>query len=291
MILRGSVHPAVREAQRKLNQANDVLVGSGEPSLDKAPLDPDCIFGKNTKDAVIDFQSRVFPDRREEWDGIVGDKTWTELDRVAGTTPPINPPQPPAPDTSSEAEKMSQARDDSRSLMDTAIIKLGAMDDAFRLGLMDAVPELRQLHATTIAAVETWLRVKESDLVTFLHATETALDMMRKAKAVDGQPRHSPDGVNRCGESRNIATSVIGDTSGPVNCCDRWFTKGQQCRRNTMTHERFHLVGAHHGESPEGFEFPVSGMTPDEALDDADNLTDLAKQVAGEPIFACTRGA
>ena len=36
----------------------------------------DGIFGKNTRNATITFQKKVFPNDSKEWDGIVGDKTW-----------------------------------------------------------------------------------------------------------------------------------------------------------------------------------------------------------------------
>ena len=33
-------------------------------------------FGNNTKKATVAFQKKVFPNNPEEWDGIVGAKTW-----------------------------------------------------------------------------------------------------------------------------------------------------------------------------------------------------------------------
>jgi peptidoglycan hydrolase-like protein with peptidoglycan-binding domain len=33
-------------------------------------------FGNNTKKATVAFQQKVFPNSPEEWDGIVGIKTW-----------------------------------------------------------------------------------------------------------------------------------------------------------------------------------------------------------------------
>jgi peptidoglycan hydrolase-like protein with peptidoglycan-binding domain len=288
LIKRSSVHPAVREAQRKLNQHSDVLEATGGTRLPKTPLVPDCVFGQNTRDAVVAFQQEVFPDDPRQWDGMVGDKTWTELDRVAGATAPVNPAPTPGPGTGSDAEKMATARDASRTMTDIAILKVTAMADAFRLGLMDAVPELRGLHAPTIKAVETWLRVQVTDLPTFLAAADSALGLMKSARGVDGAPRRATTGECNSGD---FARAVPGDTGGPVICCDLWFQKGPQCRRNTMTHERFHLAGVVHGESPEGFIFPAAGRTTEEALNSADDLTDLVKHVAGEAIVACATGA
>jgi hypothetical protein len=288
VIKRKSVHPAVREAQRKLNQHSDVLDATGGTRLPKTPLVPDCVFGQNTQDAVVAFQQEVFPDDPRQWDGIVGDKTWTELDRASGITTPVNPAPTPGPGTGSDAEKMSTARDASRTMTDTAILKVTAMVEAFRLGLMDAVPELRELHAPTIKAVETWLRVRVSDLPGFLSASDAALALMKSARAVDGPPRRAASGECKPGA---LAQAAPGDTGGPVTCCDRWFTKGPQCQRNAMTHERFHLAGAVHGQSTEGFIFPAAGRTTEEALNSADDLTDLVKHVAGEAIVACATGA
>lgn len=38
--------------------------------------DVDGVFGKNTRNATIEFQKKAFPNDKSEWDGIVGDKTW-----------------------------------------------------------------------------------------------------------------------------------------------------------------------------------------------------------------------
>ena len=40
---------------------------------------PDGIFGSYLEERVKEFQKSVFPDDQREWDGIVGNKTWTEL--------------------------------------------------------------------------------------------------------------------------------------------------------------------------------------------------------------------
>ena len=45
-------------------------------------LSVDGIFGPKTKENVIMFQKRVFPDNKKEWDGIVGAKTWEKLKKL-----------------------------------------------------------------------------------------------------------------------------------------------------------------------------------------------------------------
>ncbi len=38
----------------------------------------DGVFGKNTRQATISFQAKAFPGQPSEWDGIVGNHTWTK---------------------------------------------------------------------------------------------------------------------------------------------------------------------------------------------------------------------
>ena len=104
LLIRGSVHPSVREVQSKLNTIHTQRLARGESGIRRAPLVPDCIFGGNTQKAVKSFQEIVFPGQIKEHDGKVGPKTWTELDRLTAgiipiPPPPIIPPSftPPAP--------------------------------------------------------------------------------------------------------------------------------------------------------------------------------------------------
>ena len=39
-------------------------------------VDVDGSFGGKTKAATIEFQKKSFPNDKDEWDGVVGDKTW-----------------------------------------------------------------------------------------------------------------------------------------------------------------------------------------------------------------------
>lgn len=94
VLRRGSMHPAVREAQRKLNVFHAQELAAGRPGLDRAPLVEDCMFGPKTHAAVIDFQRRVFPGQPNEHDGIIGPKTWAKLDLVGLLVPPAPPPVP-----------------------------------------------------------------------------------------------------------------------------------------------------------------------------------------------------
>ena len=83
LLVRGSVHSAVREVQRKLNAFHAYQVAAGLPGLRDAPLVEDCVFGKHTFAAVKSFQELVFPGMPVEHDGKVGPHTWGQVDAIA----------------------------------------------------------------------------------------------------------------------------------------------------------------------------------------------------------------
>ena len=97
LLLKGSTHSAVREAQRKLN-----LHKTGDTN---APLVPDCMFGPLTDAAVREFQKQQFGGDPKQVDGKIGPKTWEKLDAVVapGPVPPVPPVPPPAPITIASA--------------------------------------------------------------------------------------------------------------------------------------------------------------------------------------------
>jgi hypothetical protein len=97
LLIRGAVHPAVRDAQRRLNIFHLREVAAGRPGLVEAPLLEDCIFGRRTFNALLALQQLVFPGLPVEHDGKLGPKTWAELDRLSGTPPPPTPAPPPPP--------------------------------------------------------------------------------------------------------------------------------------------------------------------------------------------------
>lgn len=83
VLVRGSKHSAVREAQRKLNAFHAYRLAAGLPGLRDAPLAEDCDFGNHTYTAVKSFQELVFPGMPIEHDGKIGSNTWTQLDAIA----------------------------------------------------------------------------------------------------------------------------------------------------------------------------------------------------------------
>lgn len=97
LLIRGSVHPAVRDAQRRMNAFSAAEVAAGRAALADTPLVEDCIFGRATQRALLSFQQRVFPGQPREHDARLGSRTWAEFDRVAGLVAPPPPPPPPPP--------------------------------------------------------------------------------------------------------------------------------------------------------------------------------------------------
>ena len=99
----GAVDPAVREVQRKLNAFNASELAAGRPAILNVPLREDCIFGAHTQSAVKAFQQRVFPGEPKQHDGIVGQRTWAQLDAIPVFPPRPTPEPPPQPTPSVSA--------------------------------------------------------------------------------------------------------------------------------------------------------------------------------------------
>ena len=92
LLLRGTIRPAVREAQRKLNLYHTLERTAGRPGLPGMPLVEDCNFGQHTFDATREFQRQVFPGQTVEHDGKIGDHTWAKLDTVGNAARPRSRP-------------------------------------------------------------------------------------------------------------------------------------------------------------------------------------------------------
>lgn len=101
-IRQGSRGPAVNEAQQRMNSINARRIARGESRIDRCPLVVDGIFGQNTRAATLSFQRLAFPGQANEWDGIIGPRTWAMLDMWSYEQPvtppvPVAPPQPSPP--------------------------------------------------------------------------------------------------------------------------------------------------------------------------------------------------
>lgn len=84
-IRQGSRGPAVTEAQTRLNTVHAARLAGGEAGLDRCPLTVDGAFGPNTRAATIAFQRTAFPGQPNEWDGVIGPRTWAELIAASGS--------------------------------------------------------------------------------------------------------------------------------------------------------------------------------------------------------------
>ena len=65
----GSRNDYVKAWQEYLNTLGFNLVVDGQ-------------FGINTKNAVIEFQKKAFPNEPKEWDGVIGNKTWAMVGKI-----------------------------------------------------------------------------------------------------------------------------------------------------------------------------------------------------------------
>eukprot|EP01035_Chromulina_nebulosa_P055870 gene55870-76589_t len=90
-IRRGSSGRDVSEAQFKLNRVH----ASGH-LIDRCPLAVDGVFGPDTSAAAVSFQRFAFPGQPNEWDSVIGPRTWSMLDAYArdeaSAVPPYVPP-------------------------------------------------------------------------------------------------------------------------------------------------------------------------------------------------------
>lgn len=93
----GSRGLAVTDAQQRLNRVDAGRADRGESRIDRCPLTVDGIFGSNTRAATVSFQRLAFPGQPNEWDGIIGPKTWAMLDAWSRDRPVEPPPPPPPP--------------------------------------------------------------------------------------------------------------------------------------------------------------------------------------------------
>lgn len=146
----------------------------------------------------------------------------------------------------------------------------------------------------TYRAIKKWLKVdflKDKDK--FMWALDVAGALISK-NANDIHPKQvrREKGHQYCktkGGGEAYATAIVGDSNQIINYCEPFFKKGPQCQRNVTIHERFHLVGIGHGEDAKGNETKQKNRTTSQALNSADDMTDLVKEVLGEKIWVCSK--
>ena len=93
----GSRNDSVREAQTKLNLIHARSHQQGGSGLADCPLTVDGSFGQHTYNATVAFQHLAFPNASREWDGVIGPKTWAQLDIFARREAPPHPGPPIVP--------------------------------------------------------------------------------------------------------------------------------------------------------------------------------------------------
>ena len=276
-LIRQSVHPAVREAQVKLNLFHDQQIAAGKPGLTDAPLVEDCIFGQHTFNAVVSFQEQVFPAQPEFHTGNIGEHTWAELDKITGAptmTPPITTAPPPT-----DQEVMDNAKLFSRSTIRTAIGSLSSLELSIQFGLMPFGVEA--IHERTINALNTWLKVKPGD-ANFLSTIQIAKRKMGDNLAVTTRiVRQAQSHPDCSGNPFAVTNENRPDLN--IRCCDDFFKKSPSCQSDVLTHEYFHLVGLSHQAATR------ATITTDDALKDNDQMSQFISEIATGNTDACIK--
>ncbi len=133
-----------------------------------------------------------------------------------------------------------------------------------------------------------WLRCPDFgfyplDNSKLLDILNRAVSLMRRNLAL-ARPEmlHVPAGFH---------AATYGSIAAGLDCGDDFFSPdGPNCRCDVVTHELFHLVGVNHGGGALNTETHRELITtPDQALDSADNLAQMAAELAGSKTDACTR--
>jgi hypothetical protein len=185
---------------------------------------------------------------------------------------------------SKDREVMDRASQQAIQMMTDALSPLNDLRAAVatRAALTDPV------LANALQAVQAWLHVDlaADGQARFLSVLDRAIDLTYKNLAVQATSVRQQQYSAPC-DRGHYADSYVSDPSRPIYCCDQFFTSGPQCRRNVIAHERFHLVGLHHGEA--GAKKLKAITTPEQALDSAHNLVGIASDVMGQIADACPK--
>jgi peptidoglycan hydrolase-like protein with peptidoglycan-binding domain len=280
----GESGEAVRLVQEQL--VDDPEFAMPESTKPDGELDGE--FGGETFAVVEQFQRK----HGLGVDGRVGRETMGKLDELAAAAPPLlpqaGPPGPAVPQTSTDAAAMNGANVRAINMVFDAWFLVTRLRDLVNRGVTITDPA----DVNTLRAVQQWLHLDVAGLAGFLSAVDRAIALMEQnmlhATRLARRRQSHPDCQVTPG---TIASSRIGDRAGVINFCETFFHRGPQCQRNVATHERFHLAGIGHGEL-EGRAPPEApaARTTDQALNHADDMTDLAKDATGQPIIACDAG-
>jgi hypothetical protein len=198
-------------------------------------------------------------------------------------------PLPYAQSLQTDAEIMQAAFDESRRTLRLARSSL----DQLRTGLRTSSNPRNDFERRVLISLGRWLHAPTSpanaDRQRALQILDSAIDLidrnLAKRTRAGGNPamRRITGGVH--------AQTFDGDVERGIECGDTFFNvDGPNCRRDVITHERFHFVGVHHGGGASDAPTPRASITtPEQALDSADNLAQLVSEIMNGKTDACTR--
>lgn len=296
---------------------NNISPSDGGPT---SPLNLDGLSGPKTVAAIQKFQLHHFG-----WpgaDGRVdpGGQTLLKLNEFNQSLPPgdVNAcilTDPCPPDVRARRLIFSNLPgfgiDESRPMIDVApptdtqIMQKAFQDSRKTLKLAsDALQSLLQgldKEATTplndfqnrvLISVSRWLKVSTARNNALRQKVK---EVARKAKELIDKNLSVKTSSGADPTFRRINKGVHAETTGNpddgFSCGTPFFTTdGPNCRRDVVTHEFFHFVGVHHGGGgPQDATPRASILTPEQALDSADNLAQMVSEIMNGRTDACLR--
>jgi Putative peptidoglycan binding domain len=244
---------------------------------------PDGDYGDETLKTVQQFQSK----NGLTVDGKIGRETLRSLDKESsncGSTPPQ-----PSPPTNTDQQIINAANTARTSALSFAATSLTGLELALADGL--GSNEIRRFFSPTVVAVERWLKIRPEDpnylkIIQDAHrliARNLGTSATLRRQKVDGPP--SPNNKIECADPRPaFAWSYISRPDLGVSLCDSFISAGQNCQRDGLTHEHFHLIGLH-GEITDR----SSVTNPAQAMDNADSVASLVSELSTGDFDSCQR--
>lgn len=191
----------------------------------------------------------------------------------------------PPPDT----QIMQKAFQDSRNTLKLASDALQSLLNGID---NESVRPLNEFQKRVLISVGRWLKVKTgkgaAERRKLKEVTLKAKELIDRNFGVRTSSNTAP-GFRRV--RANFHAQTTGNPDGGVDCGTPFFTQdGPNCRRDVITHEFFHFVGVHHGGgAPQDATPRASILTPEQALDSADNLAQLVSEIINGRTDACLR--
>lgn len=253
----------------------------------------DGIYGQETTAAVWKFQKdQKFPP--SGWDGIAGRDTLGRMDALliaagggagGGVALPYMPTAGAVPTVGAKpgerAEAMAKAVSSSKMVVPFALAKLVELEAHITVNPMFSM-KTRAHFQPTLDALDRWLKVRPGDpnfAKNVTRARKLVGDNLAMVSSVGYQDATGPD----C-KKGGFAWATVGRPDLGVRCCDAFFSSGPNCRRDVITHEFFHLLGANHGGASR------ATQSTEEAFDSADDLAQMVSELFDGSSDACPAG-